>query len=156
MSAHSRFSSSKNRELRQTRRGRQDGFALLEALVAMLVFALGILGIIGLQGNMTREQGVVKMRADAAFLASEIIGSMWVDIANIARYKATSGDQSCNGYTRCNDWLNKVSATLPSAAPEITVAPATGDVTVTITWTMPGGDSHKFTTATTIVAAKAG
>ena len=29
--------------------GPQEGFALLEALVAMLVFALGILGMVGLQ-----------------------------------------------------------------------------------------------------------
>ena len=132
--------------------GRQEGFALLEALVAMLVFALGILGMVGLQANMTREQTASKLRSDAAYLASELVGTMWGDIPNIGQY--TAGN--CSGYTRCNDWLSKVAATMPGGSatlPATNPAANNGDVSVTVIWTLPGGEQHQYTAATTIVAA---
>src|SRR5574343_557691 len=130
----------------------QGGFAILEALVSMLVFALGILGLIGLQGTMTREQTASKVRADAAYLASELVGTMWTDIPNRTLY----ADGSCMGYARCADWRNKLSVTLPSGTASVKLDdPGIGDVEVTITWTMPGGDEHQYITATTIVASDA-
>lgn len=129
----------------------QGGFAILEALVSMLVFALGILGLIGLQGTMTREQTASKVRADAAYLASELIGTMWTDIPNLTQYATAS----CAGYARCADWRNKVRVSLPSGSFNVEVNAANGDVTVSVFWTMPGGDEHQYITATTIVASNA-
>lgn len=130
--------------------GEERGFAVLEALVAMLVFALGILGLIGLQGTMTREQTTSKLRADAAYLASEIVGLMWTDIPNLSLY--ASG--SCNGYPRCADWATKVGNALPSGSSTVVVNPANGDITVTVIWVMPGGDEHQYVTATNIVKSE--
>ena len=44
------------------------GFALIEVLVAVLLFAIGILGMVGLQASMTQAQTESKVRADAANL----------------------------------------------------------------------------------------
>lgn len=135
----------------------QSGFALLEALVAMLVFALGILGLVGMQATMARETTNAKLRSDAAYLAQELIGSMWGDVANLANYKTTS----CNGYTRCSDWLKKVNYGMPKGSATIDVDPATGNVTVIVYWTMSKDDAagtkeeHQYTLNTTIVAAGA-
>jgi type IV pilus assembly protein PilV len=53
------------------------GIALIEVLVALLIFMLGVLGLVGLQASMTRAQTDSKVRADAAYLASELNGRMW-------------------------------------------------------------------------------
>lgn len=129
----------------------QKGFAILEAMVAIMVFALGILGLVGVQAAMTREQTTSKIRADAAYLASQLVGEMWVDIPNLSQY--ASG--SCNGYSKCADWSNKLAVSLPSGTSTVVVNVATGDVSITVEWTMPGGDKHKYVTATSIVKTDA-
>jgi type IV pilus assembly protein PilV len=127
------------------------GFAILEALVAMLVFAFGILGLVGVQASMTREQTAAKLRSDAAYLAGDLIATMWGDVANITNYSTSN----CASYTRCSDWKNKVVAAMPSASVAVTVNATSGDVSVTVIWTLPNGDSHQYVTATTIKAAGA-
>ena len=130
---------------------RQGGFAILEAMVAIVIFALGILGLIGIQGAMTKEQTGSKVRTDASYLASEIIGLMWTDIPNLGQYKTGN----CSGYARCSGWTDKAAKILPSGLANIAVNEATGVVTVSLFWTMPGGDSHQFITETTIVKSDA-
>ncbi|KAF1046653.1 type IV pilus modification PilV family protein [Xylophilus sp.] len=127
------------------------GFALLEALVAIVVFAIGILGLVALQASMTRAQTAAQLRAEAGYLATELTGAMWADIGNIAQYASSS----CSSYTRCSDWKAKVTAALPVGTSTVTVDTSTGDVTITIGWALPGGDTHQFVTATSIVAASA-
>lgn len=123
------------------------GFALIEVLVAVLLFAIGILGLVGLQASMTQAQTDAKVRADAANLVDELAGLIWADKPNIAQY-TTAG---CSSNARCNGWLGKVSATLPSGALDTLnlnnlTNPAAADfgrVTVTVSWTMPNGGVHR-------------
>ena len=126
---------------------RQNGFALIEVLVAVLLFALGVLALVGLQASLTRAQSDAKVRTDAAALASEVIGQMWGDVTNLSSY---SGDE-CKDHARCKAWLDKVAAALPSGESTITVA-ASGDVEVDIRWASPGGETHHYVTQTTITA----
>ena len=67
-------------------RRQQTGVMLLEALIAILIFSLGILAIIGLQAQSIRNSSEAKYRADASFLANQLIGYMWTDPANFAAY----------------------------------------------------------------------
>ena len=55
----------------------QKGSALLEALIAIVVFSLGLLALAGAQANAIRAQGEAKARADAAFVANQVIGDLW-------------------------------------------------------------------------------
>ncbi|MDM0075142.1 pilus assembly protein PilV [Variovorax sp. J2P1-59] len=126
--------------------------ALIEVLVAMLIFMLGVLGLIGMQGSLTRSQTESKMRADAAYLASEVIGRMWTDINNLTGY---AGDDSCSA-AGCTEWRSKVTQMLPGGGAAIAVDEATGDVSVTVTWALPNGDTHKYVTQTTIAGKTAG
>lgn len=121
------------------------GIALIEVLVAMLIFMLGVLGLVGLQGTMTRTQTDSKMRADAANLASEVIGRMWVDIANLSSYAGTT---TCTAAS-CVEWRNKVASVLPGGGAAI-VVDANGNVAVTVSWATPGGETHKYVTRSTI------
>lgn len=130
----------------RTATGRR-GFALLEVLVALLVTAVGVLGVVGLQGAMTRAQTSTTFRGEAAYLAQQLIGGMWVDRANLAAYAtATCG-------STCEDWQNNVARRLPAGTSTVTVNAATGAVTIEIRWTAPGEATNRFTTATTIVSS---
>ncbi|MES2183636.1 MAG: pilus assembly protein PilV [Pseudomonadota bacterium] len=128
---------------------RVTGFVLLEALVALLVFSLGVVALMGLQSSMTRAQSTAKYRADAAYLASEVTGLMWSDTPNIGSYATAS----CAAYTPCNTWKTKVAGALPAGTVAVTVDTGTGDVTVTVGWTEPSGDSHAFIASTSIVTS---
>ena len=66
----------------------QRGFMLLEVLVAILIFALGVLGLVGLQANAIALSGQAKYRADATLLANDLIGRMWVSDRSFAALNA--------------------------------------------------------------------
>jgi type IV pilus assembly protein PilV len=57
----------------------QAGAYLLEALVGILIFSLGILGIVGLQAASLRNTSDASLRAEAVFAANQLIGQMWTD-----------------------------------------------------------------------------
>ena len=53
---------------------RQQGVVLLEALIAILIFSLGILGLVGLQASMVKGTSEAKNRAEASYVAQREIG----------------------------------------------------------------------------------
>ncbi len=119
---------------------RNRGFMLIEALVALLIFSFGVLGIVGLQASMTKAQTQSKFRADASLLAQQGIGAMWSDNANLASYATAS----CAGYARCNEWAARVAAALPNGAATVDLS-ALPEVLVTINWTPPDDQMHTYT-----------
>ena len=89
----------------------QGGVMLLEALVAILIFSLGIIALMGLQAASISQVSQAKYRTDASYLANQIMGKIWVDQANIASYAA-------GGYAGRTAWDTMVANTLPpSRAP---------------------------------------
>ncbi|WP_427911748.1 type IV pilus modification PilV family protein [Ramlibacter sp. MMS24-I3-19] len=126
----------------------QRGIALIEALVGILLFCIAILGLVGLQASMTRAQTDAKFRADAAYLANEVVGAIWTDKSNIGNYATAPGAVCSN--TRCAAWVNKVAATLPAAAATIVVTPATGTVGLTLTWAPPNEGTHSYVLSTQV------
>ena len=55
----------------------QRGSFLLEALVSVLIVALGILGLVGLQARAIQNVDDAQYRSEAAFLANDAVGQMW-------------------------------------------------------------------------------
>jgi type IV pilus assembly protein PilV len=116
----------------------QTGFALIEALIAILIFSLGILGLIGLQAISTQSTTMSKARMDASIIASQRIAEVWDDVANIATMPPSATDD--------------VSAWLPQGQRTTTIA---GDnVTVTVTWKMPSEATAQSYTAVAVVVGK--
>ena len=82
--------------------------------MAVLLFAIGILGIVGLQASMLQAQTDSKVRADAANLVDEVAALMWSQVnkgkpapatlASIVQFK----DGTCAGDLTCNGWLTKL------------------------------------------------
>jgi type IV pilus assembly protein PilV len=114
----------------------QRGAMLLEALIAIIIFSLGILGLIGLQANATQSTRNAKFRADANQVVSERIAFLRFDPLNTAGYEETDTD---------------VSSILPDGKRTTVVV---GDVaTVTVTWTAPGESSSQKHSVVTQVTA---
>ncbi len=132
----------KQKIFKTTKPTNQHGVVLIEALIAILIFSMGIMALLGLQAAMIKNTSDNKYRADASFIAQQRIGSMWADPSNLANYVcATTAAGTCGD----------ISAVLPSGTQTIAVA-AGGLVTITVSWQAPGGDQHNYTTATYIGA----
>jgi type IV pilus assembly protein PilV len=138
----------RSRPARRALHARRDatGFALIEALIAILIFSLATLGLLGLEVSMTRAQSSAKYRADAAYLASDLIGTIWSDARNRGFYD----DASCPGYARCKAWQDRLKATLPGGAASAAVNTTTGAFTLTIRWQVPNEAPHSYSTATSV------
>jgi type IV pilus assembly protein PilV len=114
------------------------GFVMVEALLAGLIFAFGVLGVVGLQANMTQSQLASKSRADAVNLAQELVGVMWSDFGQVSQYDSTL----CAGNVRCNAWQQKVAQDLPGATVNVSVATLLtggGNVTIRLSWPTKAG-----------------
>jgi type IV pilus assembly protein PilV len=117
----------------------QKGVVLLEALIAILIFSIGILAIVGLQAAMIKNTSDNKYRSDASFIAQERIGQMWADPNNVANYFETD---------------TSIADVLPNGTRTVVAEPTgRGLVTVTVTWQAPGGDQHQYTISTYIGAS---
>jgi type IV pilus assembly protein PilV len=125
-------------------RHRVGGFAMIEALIAILIFSIAVLGLVGLQVSMSRSQTGSKFRADAAYLANDLVGTMWADGVNRAAYLSSN----CSTYAPCQSWETRLHATLPNSTHDIT--PSVDEVTIKITWQVPNEGSHQYVTTTSI------
>jgi type IV pilus assembly protein PilV len=144
---------------------RQGGVMLLEALIAILIFSIGILGIVGLQATAVQQSTDARYRSEAAQLAEQLIGQMWVgnrSVTNLETLYKSCTSTSCSGY---QDWKTQVVAQLPGVSdaagtlPVVDVVPdpasATSSiVTISVFWRAPtepaSSDAHRFDIQTQI------
>ncbi len=125
------------------------GVALLEVLISILMLALGVLALIGLQAAMSANSTDAKFRAEASYLATQLVGQMWVDQANLSQY-VVSGGACAQSYVGCTTWLATVQQRLPAGGAVVTI---NGNaVSVTVTWQMPGGATHRYLLSANVVA----
>lgn len=127
----------------------QQGMMLIEVLVSILIFSIGVLALVGLQARMTAAQSDAKYRADASYLANEVVGLMWSDLSHVANYNGVA----CTSNTRCSDWQAKVTNALPNGSGSIVVDATTQMVTVTVTWQHGSDDPHTYSTRTRLSTA---
>jgi type IV pilus assembly protein PilV len=132
----------------------QTGAFLLEALIGILIFSLGILGIVGLQARAIRFTNDAELRAEAMYLANSLISQMWTDNRALLKpkYDWTLGGA---GYTA---FKAKVTTSLPGATDPVVIVDgppplpqansATSNVVqVQVFWQLPGDPvPHNYTT----------
>jgi type IV pilus assembly protein PilV len=133
---------------------RQSGSFLLEALIAILIFSMGILAIVGLQAASIAASSDAKYRTEASLLANQLIGEMWASDHTqlVANYQGASGSGGA-GYAA---WLPKVNA-LPGAttyAPTVAVNGVSQQVLITVFWKQPSENPatppHNYVATATI------
>jgi len=120
---------------------RQHGSFLLEGLIALLIFAFGILGLIGMLAGSIRASNDARYRAEAINLANAMVGDMWTTQA------AALDTEFGTGGTKLTAWQTQAASLLPSAtganAPQVDLtqpglSSRSRSVVVTIFWQLPG------------------
>lgn len=146
---------------------RQQGVALLEALFAVLLFSIGVLALVGLQATSIKNSADAKYRSDAAQLAKQIVGQMWVDRSNIDNYAHHTTGTTCSfgGPASANvgtwvspvpAWVTQVSSLLPGAGTYqtqilVNTMGASKQVQVTVCWKSPQETvTHNYVTTAQI------
>jgi len=116
------------------------GIALIEALVAIVILGLGLLGTVALQARSYAALADSGMRAEATMATEKLIGLLTTDQANLASYALAPGGTPG---ARLQPWYDETVAHIPGAKVEVDLAPAPQtdgtQVVVTITWTRKAG-----------------
>lgn len=115
----------------------QRGIAIIENMIAILIFAFGILGIVGLQAASVKNSANSKMRNDASMLANQVVGQMWTGDRSNAALKASYESPSGASFVT---WKATVANRLPGVTdnPPTVVIDANSVATVTVRWRAPG------------------
>ena len=118
----------------------QRGIVLLEAMIAVLLFSMGVLALVGLQATMMKNTDDAKLRAEASNIAQAWIGMMWAnpDPAKLANYAIANGSDSRFDIPTLPHGTRTVQV-LGTGLPN-----STTQVTVTINWQQPGKPQHQF------------
>jgi len=123
------------------------GASLIECLVAILIFSVGVLGIVGLQARSIADVGENNTRVAAAMLGGQMIARIRVEptAASTFALNASGISGTCVAGTNASsnaavtDWITQTGAALPGAAAlaQQIVVGTNGMVTVTLCWKSP-------------------
>ncbi|WP_324778922.1 type IV pilus modification protein PilV [Thiobacillus sedimenti] len=124
---------------------KQSGFTLLEILVAMLVLAVGLLGLAGLMTSSMRNNLSASHRTQATWMAYDIVDRMRANRAaavtgNYATAIGTPGACSTavpTGTVPQQDiaaWKNQLACVLPAGDGSVAVDAATRVATIVVQW----------------------
>lgn len=115
------------------------GSALVESLLALVVFSVGLIGLLALLSAALLESGNAAYRSEASLLAADLVARMWNGDRSPQALQERFADLEEGEY---GDWLQRVQATLPGVsatanAPQLEIG-ADRRVTLTLRWQAPG------------------
>jgi len=136
---------------------KQQGATLLEGLISIAIFSIGILGLGAMQVTMMKSSQESRYRTIASYYAEEIIGLAMADSAdNRSKYAVTNGSCTTSGFSPCSDWLTRVKTDLPESSSNteksnITINATTGIMSVSIRWKRPNdSEVQQYSTSTNL------
>jgi type IV pilus assembly protein PilV len=126
----------------------QSGAMLLEALIAILIFSLGILTVIAIQAASIKMAADAQLRTRASLLADRLVGQMWASGGDIASLKTKFETDGVAYNLWLDDVIDPTRGGLPGVAdgdlstlPTVTVDDAAGAVSgvvvITLFWRTP-------------------
>ena len=113
---------------------RQSGIALLEAMIAIVILGVGLLGTVGLQARAYSALSDAGMRAEATIAGEKLLGIMTSDLSNLGGYQLADGAQP---NAQMQPWVQETRSHIPDAQLTVATAPGGGAslrVDVTIGW----------------------
>jgi type IV pilus assembly protein PilV len=140
---------------RHSTRNTQSGVMLLEALIGILIFSLGILAMVGMQSMAIKLSSDSRDRTEAGNLANQLVGEMWakrgVDNINLPAFAYTGTGTPPAVLTQ---WIDQTEKNLPNAdayPPIVAFAasplgPSVGiQTTITMRWKSPSDPTvHQY------------
>ncbi len=136
------------------RRGRSAGFTLIEILVAMVVLAIGMLGVAAMQFRGLQYSHDAYIRSQISVLAYGMADRMRLNKANAAAYAGvwtvpTAAPGGCveGAVGAVNDlacWRRQVFNALPPGSSADIVAEVGGEFSIALGWTNREGDPERM------------
>lgn len=135
------------RPIRATR-----GFGLIEAMIALLILALGLLTMTQLQARMVASSTESQQRMVAQQFADELLARALIDTGNSNCYTLPASGTCSNAAARTatNAWGTAVAAGLPSGSGAAAID-ANLRLQVTVSWTGKESGSTRSLVVTTDV-----
>jgi type IV pilus assembly protein PilV len=146
----------------------QQGIVLIDAMVAILIFSIGILGMVALQGSAVEMTTASNNRLNAAMLVDHVIAKMWAsDLTALESefkghdgeggkaYRTWATELECAQKTSMRNCLPGVKDNPPSieVVPQSLAGSGNTEyqVTVTVYWQAPSDKRvHKYVSVTAI------
>jgi type IV pilus assembly protein PilV len=135
-------------------RYRQTGAYLLEALIGILIFALGVLGIVGLQAASLRTSTDNSLRAEAVFAASQLMGQMWTDVEGnlVTNYSSAAAGATYTSWAadlkaaQGGAWYQDPDVDFANPLCNAPPSPTSSSVYIKIVWKSSDGTPHNYAT----------
>ena len=130
----------------------QRGSSLLEGLLAIILFSIGLLSLLILLSATLIESSNARYRIEASLLINDLVSHMWIGDHSLNGLKTRYADTTSTDY---QSWFTSVSNRLPGVSaktntPQITIDDAR-NVTVNLRWQVPGdSNSHQMIVQTLI------
>lgn len=130
---------------------RQGGIALLEAMLAIVILGIGLLGTIGLQARAYSALSDASMRAEATMAAEKLLGTMNADVNNVMAYAM---DEGATPGAAVAPWVLETKRFIPGAVTSVvlTPLPLRVQVDITIKWRRKSGDEENRHVVTSYIA----
>jgi type IV pilus assembly protein PilV len=120
----------------------QRGVAMVEAIIAVIILAVGVIGALTLQLKSTAAMSDARSRAEATLAAEELLGMIWNDQGNAASYTT--------GQPGLTNWNSRLKSNIPGASATVQIVnlPVALDgsqqqqVTITINWKRRANDDQ--------------
>ncbi len=130
----------------------QNGGSLLEGLLAIVLFSVGLMSLLMLLSAGLIETGNARYRSEASLLASDLIAQMWTGDRSLTELRTRFTKPDSEDY---KNWLATVHARLPGTSGKTNLPTISIDdqrrVKILIRWQAPGdGQSHQLLTLATI------
>lgn len=111
------------------------GFFILEALIAVLIFSIGIVGLLKTQTDSIDATSNAQFRGDATYMAKNLISKITIDKDNINSYVSGS-------HVNYQTWLTELEQTLPGVSENppvltLTTVDSVPILSITIFWKEP-------------------
>ena len=119
---------------------------LIEVLCSLLIFAIGILAMVGLQAVSVQQSTAARYRAIAATQANDLISRMWVSDRTAATLQASFASGSSSSSSTNTGYASWYAAVQTSGLPKVSAQPPT----VTFTTVAGGGSSATSSSLATI------
>ena len=130
---------------------RQRGIALLEAMLAIVILGIGLLGTIGLQARAYSALSDASLRAEATLAGEKLLGVMNADSANVQNYGAVEGGAATPA---TQAWVDETKAAIPGALVGVVVQQQQLriQVDISIKWKRKAGDALNQHLVTSYIA----
>jgi type IV pilus assembly protein PilV len=128
---------------------------LLEALVALLIFAVGVLGLVGLQATSVKQAAAAEYRSTAVLQANDLISRMWISDRFATDWSNQFDSASSGaGYTAWKSaWANALPGSdISGNEPQVSFVTVPGGIagtrgtilaTIVIRWKTPSDDEQR-------------